>query len=56
MRGRPKKENARQGVIKARVSDEEELIVEKWCEKMGITKSDCLRRAIRTFDLIMKDR
>lgn len=56
MRGRPKKESARQGVIKARVNEEEERIVEKWCEKMDISRSDYLRRAIRAFDLVMKDR
>ena len=54
MRGRPRKEEARQDAYRVRLNEKERMVLEEMCERLGYNESECIRRAIMAFNLMTK--
>lgn len=54
MRGRPRKEEARQDACRVRLNEKERIVLEEICERKGYSQSECIRRALMAFNLMTK--
>lgn len=54
MRGRPRKEEARQDACRVRLTSDERMVLEEMCMRLGYNESECIRRAILAFNAITK--
>lgn len=55
MRGRPKKEEARQDACRVRLNEKERMTLEALCELTGLNESECIRRSISVWYQIKKN-
>lgn len=51
-RGRPLKEDAKRGQYRIRLSEEEENLLERMAEELGMTKADTLRQGLRLLNTV----
>lgn len=50
--GRPLKEDAKRGQYRIRLSEEEENLLERMAEELGMTKADTLRQGLRLLNTV----
>lgn len=54
-RGRPNKINSRRNLHVTRMTDEEDYVFRKLCEKSGYSESECLRKGMEALDYLLKN-